>query len=72
MSAEYFFRNDDIRGEADDALIKMQDLFVRRGGPIIHAVEPANFTEEVAAWLLEQQDRHPELFALMQHGLTTR
>lgn len=68
MSKEFFFRNDDIRGSLDKELIDIHDLFVRRNVPIIHAVEPANVTPEVVAWLLQQSAKHPEILSLMQHG----
>ena len=68
MSKEYFFRNDDIRDSLDEALLKIQDLFIARSVPMIHAVEPANVTPEVVNWLLAMRRQHPELFAVMQHG----
>ncbi|MCK4709714.1 MAG: DUF2334 domain-containing protein [Gammaproteobacteria bacterium] len=68
MSKEYFFRNDDIRDTLDESLVTIQDLFIERKVPMVHAVEPANVTTDVIAWLLEMQSKHPDLFSLMQHG----
>ena len=68
MSKEYFFRNDDIRDSLDSSLVQIQELFIKRDVPIVHAVEPANVTPEVVEWLLEMKANHPELITLMQHG----
>ncbi|MEH6591220.1 MAG: DUF2334 domain-containing protein [Halioglobus sp.] len=68
MSKEFFFRNDDIRDSLDDELIQIHELFVERKVPMIHAVEPANVTPEVVAWLLDERAKHPDVISLMQHG----
>ena len=68
MSDEYFFRNDDVRGSLDGSLVRIQELFIKRGIPITHAVEPANITEDVVNWLLSVKDKHPNMVSIMQHG----
>ena len=68
MSKEYFFRNDDVRDCLDQSLMQIQQLFIKRNVPIVHAVEPANVTSEVVKWLLEMKGRNPELITIMQHG----
>lgn len=68
MSNTYFFRNDDVRETLDASLISIQELFVARRIPIIHAVEPANITQAVVDWLIEKKTDHPDLIDIMQHG----
>lgn len=63
-----FFRNDDVRGALDDSLVRITDLFIKHRISITHAVEPANLTPEVVAWLLRVKKDHPDLIEIMQHG----
>jgi hypothetical protein len=67
-----FFRNDDVRNRLDEELIQITDLFIHHNIPITHAVEPANVTPEVAAWLVDAKQRHPDLIEIMQHGYDHR
>lgn len=66
------FRNDDVRETLDASLIEVTEVFMRRGVPITHAVEPANVTSEVTEWLLDMQRRHPGKVEIMQHGYDHR
>ncbi len=68
MPKNLFFRNDDVRHKLDQSLIDITKLFIDKKIPIIHAVEPANITEEVAGWLLETKKAYPEYVDIMQHG----
>lgn len=63
-----FFRNDDVRDTLDDSLVAITDLFVEKNIPITHAVEPANITPEVVAWLVSMKKANPEVIEIMQHG----
>lgn len=67
-----FFRNDDVRDRLDDSLKHITQLFVERRIPIVMAVEPANVSSEVAAWLRERAARNPDLVEIMQHGYDHR
>ena len=68
MSAEYFFRNDDVRNSLDDSLVRIQEIFINRKIPITHAVEPANISEDVVKWLLSIKEEYPDMITIMQHG----
>lgn len=63
-----WFRNDDVRGRLDESLRRITDLFLERRVPLVMAVEPANVTQEVVAWLREQMALNPDLVEVMQHG----
>lgn len=63
-----FFRNDDVRDRLDQSLVELTKLFIEKKIPIIHAVEPANISEEVANWLLRMKLDFPEYVEIMQHG----
>ncbi|MFX0196547.1 MAG: polysaccharide deacetylase family protein [Candidatus Hodarchaeota archaeon] len=43
-------------------------VFVERGIPITHAVEPANVTGDAVSWLKQVKKDHPDLIELVQHG----
>lgn len=64
-----FFRNDDVRGTLDNALIQITELFVSHRATITHAVEPANVSREVADWLLQMKSHYPNFVEIIQHGL---
>ncbi len=64
----FFFRNDDVRDNLDQSLVDITDIFIKNEIPITHAVEPANLTPEVVAWLIEVKKSYPELIGIMQHG----
>ncbi|MFC0876126.1 hypothetical protein ACE01N_06010 [Saccharicrinis sp. FJH2] len=64
----YFFRNDDVRGSLDESLINLTNVFIKHGIPICHAVEPANVSDEVVTWLLEQKKQNPGIIEIVQHG----
>ncbi len=63
-----YFRNDDVRHNLDDSLIKITNLFISHGIPITHAVEPANISSEVVIWLTNVKMQHPQLINIIQHG----
>lgn len=63
-----FFRNDDIRNNLDDSLVKITKIFVEKNIPITHAIEPANVTKKVVDWLIEVKKKYPDLIEIMQHG----
>lgn len=63
-----FFRNDDVRNKLDYSLIEITNIFMEKGIPITHAVEPANITEEVVSWLNSIKKQYPNLIEIMQHG----
>lgn len=66
------FRNDDVRGCLDESLVQITELFLCRGLPITHAVEPANLSAKVSGWLLDMKRQHPNLIEIMQHGYDHR
>lgn len=66
------FRNDDVRDRLDESLVQITELFLRRGLPITHAVEPANVSADVSEWLLDMKRRRPDLIEIMQHGYDHR
>lgn len=59
-----FFRNDDVN-RIEPGLREMTELFVERGIPVSHAVEPANLTDPTRDWLLGFR---PEQVEIVQHG----
>lgn len=63
-----FLRNDDVRNSLDIELIDLTKTCIDLNIPISHAVEPANVTEEVVKWLLEEKRKYPELIEIIQHG----
>lgn len=63
-----FFRNDDVRGTLDKSLTEMTEIFINHHIPLIHAVEPANVSSEVADYLLLKIADYPGIVELMQHG----
>jgi len=68
MNSLIFFRNDDVRGSLDDALVQLTELFIEQKIPISHAVEPANLSKEVVKWLLDLKIKYPNLIDIIQHG----
>ena len=62
------FRNDDVRDKLDQSLIDLTNVFIEYKIPITLAVEPANVTKEVADWVLDMKNKHPEIIEIMQHG----
>jgi len=63
-----FLRNDDVRHQLDDSLIRLTELCIRHCAPIAHAVEPANVGTEVVSWLLEMKQKFPDIIEIIQHG----
>lgn len=64
----FFFRNDDVRGEKDESLVKLIEIFIDQQVPISLAVEPANLSAKVVDWLLFLKNAYPELIEIVQHG----
>jgi hypothetical protein len=64
---EVFFRNDDANDLADE-IVALTGLFVQRGIPITHAVEPGNLTPRGTDWLKEIKRQYPQSIELVQHG----
>lgn len=67
----YFVRNDDVN-ILDRELVEVTQRCVNEGVPIVHAVEPANITDETVAWLRDQKRQHGRLIEIMQHGYDHR
>jgi hypothetical protein len=67
----FYLRNDDVN-LLDDELPAVSRRCTAAGVPITHAVEPANVTEEAAAWLLDERAPAPRLVEIMQHGFDHR
>lgn len=63
-----FFRNDDVRHLLDQSLIDLTTLCMEHKVPISLAVEPANVTPQVSAWLIGMKTQFPELIEIIQHG----
>lgn len=61
------FRNDDVNTVTPE-LDKVTDIFVSRGIPITHGVEPANMTTQTVRWLRDLKKRYPNLMEIVQHG----
>jgi len=61
------FRNDDVNTFTPE-LEKVTDIFVSRGIPITHGVEPANMTAQTVRWLRYLKQRNPDLIEIVQHG----
>ncbi len=68
MQKLIFFRNDDVRGELDDSLVKITEICIKNQVPICHAVEPANLGHDVINWLLDLKNRYSNLIEIVQHG----
>ena len=67
----FYFRNDDVN-ILDEELVAVSRRCTDAGVPLTHAVEPANVTDEAAAWLLAEKARDPRLIEIMQHGYDHR
>lgn len=65
---QIFLRNDDVRNNLDDELIRLSEICMRHKIPISHAVEPANVSKEVVEWLLMMKRKSPQLIEIIQHG----
>jgi len=61
------FRNDDVN-TLTPQLVGLTEIFIRRGIPVTHAIEPGNVTEETANWLKDVKKNHPGLLEIAQHG----
>ncbi len=72
MTQRLFIRNDDVRSTLDDSLVELTEIVLDAGFSITHAVEPANISEGVAAWLLQQHASHPGRVEIVQHGYDHR
>lgn len=64
MRTLVFFRNDDVN-TLEPGLVEMTEMFLARGIPVSHAVEPANLTNDVRDWLMDLSPRGVEI---IQHG----
>lgn len=69
--AIFYFRNDDVN-ILDEELVNVTRRCTEQGVPITHAVEPANVTDEAAAWLRAEKSNAPRLIEIMQHGYDHR
>ena len=67
MKKYVYFRNDDVN-TLEKELIDITNIFINNSIPIIHAVEPANVTEEAVDYLVRIKERNPEIIEIMQHG----
>lgn len=67
-----FLRNDDVRGTVDESLAYLSEQAVAAEIPISMAVEPANTTPEVAAWLRRIHAENPSCLEIIQHGYDHR
>jgi len=63
----FYFRNDDVN-VLDTELVAVSRRCTDEGVPITHAVEPANLSEEAAAWLSAEKAEKGRLVEIMQHG----
>jgi len=63
----FYFRNDDVN-VLDPELVAVTRRCTDEGVPITHAVEPANITDEAAAWLQAEMAEKGRLVEIMQHG----
>lgn len=72
MNKLVFFRNDDVRGNLDEALVSITYLLAKTSIPISHTIEPANITNDVIDWIKEFQVKHPNMLELVQHGYAHR
>jgi peptidoglycan/xylan/chitin deacetylase (PgdA/CDA1 family) len=67
----FYFRNDDVN-VLDPELVAVSRRCTDEGVSITHTVEPANVTDEAAAWLLEEKLKLGRLVEIMQHGYDHR
>lgn len=63
-----FFRNDDVRNTLDESLVELTNLHKEFKIPITYAVEPANVSQEVVGWLINEKKHNPNLIEIIQHG----
>jgi hypothetical protein len=64
----FFLRNDDVRSTLDTELVELVELCKEFEVPISLTVEPANVSDEVVNWLMEEKEKHPGIIEIVQHG----
>ncbi len=67
-----FLRNDDLRNTLDDNLEYLTFRAIETGVPITHAVEPANVSASVVAWLSDLRKKYPDHIGIIQQGCDHR
>jgi hypothetical protein len=48
--------------------VNLTQIFLKRGVPITHAVEPGNLTKSTTSWLKQLKKEYPGLLEIAQHG----